>query len=93
MVTIINNGQMDSSITNTSTADWFLDITITNQMTLDLASLFISDKYNSGEQVIVGNGKGIPIARIGKTTLTFSNKYFHLKDILLIPHIKHQLLV
>lgn len=73
-------------------SDWFADSSTTHHMTLDIASLSISKDYSGKDEVVVGNGKGIRVSRIGKTTVSFGDRQFLLSNILLVPHLKYQLL-
>ena len=41
---------------------------------------------------MVGNGHTLPITHIGKTTLGIGSSSIHLKDVLLVPDIKKDLL-
>lgn len=45
------------------------------------------EDYTKGENVIVDNGFGIPITKIGKT-IHFGFKEFSLNDVLLVPAIE-----
>ena len=50
---------------------WFLDIGAVHHLTSDLNNLTIHNPFTSGEKVIVGDGKGLSIANIGKFSLAF----------------------
>lgn len=61
-------------------------------MTLDITTLSIYKDYGGKDQVVVGNGQGIKITRIGCSTISFGDKHFVLSYILLLPKLKSQLL-
>ena len=50
---------------------WFLDAGATHHLISDLNNLTIHNPFTSGDKVIVGDGKGLSIANIGKFSLAF----------------------
>ncbi|KAF7140780.1 hypothetical protein RHSIM_Rhsim06G0125700 [Rhododendron simsii] len=63
-------------------ADWFPDICATHHATPNLMSLSHHENYLGSDQFQVGNGKGLPIHKIGTTTLQTPSSSFHLFNIL-----------
>ena len=62
-------------------------------MTPDASHLLDQVSYTSGEQVFVGNGKGLQIHHVGTFVFKpFSSYSFKLKNLLHVPHIKKNLL-
>ncbi|RZR79000.1 hypothetical protein BHM03_00004564 [Ensete ventricosum] len=56
--------------------------------TFDLQNLSIHNNYEGNEDIIIGDGKGIPITHIGSTTLKSHTTSFTLDDVQCAPHIK-----
>lgn len=54
-------------------------------MTNNSALLYTSTPYKGNNQVMVGNGKFLPITHVGSAILTIDNAEFILKDVLLVP--------
>ena len=63
-------------------------------MTPDASHLLDQVPYNGGEQVLVGNGKGLQIHHIGSSVFKpfCSSHAFKLKNLLHVPHITKTLL-
>ncbi|XP_010418735.1 PREDICTED: uncharacterized protein LOC104704325 [Camelina sativa] len=53
---------------------WLLDSGSTHHIVSDLANLSLHQPYNGGEEVVVGNGAGLPITHTGSTLLPSSTK-------------------
>ncbi|KAH9711302.1 retrovirus-related pol polyprotein from transposon RE1 [Citrus sinensis] len=71
---------------------WYLDSGATHHLTNDLNNLNISEPYEGNEKLIIGNGYGLTISRIGNTHLAVGNHKLLLKNLLFVPHITKNLL-
>ena len=71
---------------------WYLDSGATHHLTNDLNNLSISEPYEGNEKLIIGNGYGLTISRIGNTHLAVGNYKLLLKNLLFVPHITKNLL-
>ncbi|KAK9224840.1 hypothetical protein WN943_009878 [Citrus x changshan-huyou] len=71
---------------------WYLDSEATHHITNDLNNLSISEPYEGNEKLIIGNGYGLTISRIGNTHLAVGNHKLLLKNLLFVPHITKNLL-
>ncbi|KAH9785453.1 retrovirus-related pol polyprotein from transposon RE1 [Citrus sinensis] len=71
---------------------WYLDSGATHHLTNDLNNLSISEPYEGNEKLIIGNGYGLTISRIGNTHLAVGNHKLLLKNLLFVPHITKNLL-
>ncbi|KAH9695792.1 Fe2OG dioxygenase domain-containing protein [Citrus sinensis] len=78
---------------------WYLDSGATHHLTNNVANMNIREELRGSDQLIIGNGQGLPITHIGDAFLTFKSsntKHHHpqiaLKDILLVPSITKNLL-
>ena len=60
----------------------FLDTGATHHLTSDLNNLMIHNPFTNGDKVIVGDGKGLSIANIGKFSLVSSSGFLVFNDIL-----------
>lgn len=74
------------------TSPWLLDSGATHHISSDLANLSLHQQYNGGEEVIVGNGSGLPISHKGSTLLPTSNRSLKLTDVLCVPQIQKNLI-
>ncbi|XP_020886029.1 uncharacterized protein LOC110229685 [Arabidopsis lyrata subsp. lyrata] len=52
--------------TNYSQAPWLLDSGATHHIATDMSNMSITGSYNGGDEVIVGNGAGLPITTTGE---------------------------
>ena len=66
---------------------WFLDTKATHHLTSDLNNLTIHNPFTSGDKVIVGDGKSLSIANIGKFSLASLSGSLFFNDVLHVPSI------
>ena len=88
--------QMQAYYSNTQPApdpNWYTDIGATHHLTSDLANLNVhAEDYTGTDQIRVGNGKGLPVAHIGTTSLSTPHSSLLLKDVLHVPQITKNLI-
>lgn len=73
--------------------NWIMDSEASHHITSDLQSLSMHSDYSGNDDVIIGDGNGIPITHIGSTTLSSSpNKIFVADNVLCAPQIRRNLL-
>lgn len=75
-----------------SNGNWVLDSGATHHIASDLHNLSMHSNYVGNEDVVVGDGTGIPISHTGSFTLTAPNTTFTLNNILCAPSIKQNLI-
>jgi hypothetical protein len=75
-----------------STNAWLPDTGSSHHVAPDLSSFAASEAYHGGDNLHVGNGKGLPILHIGSTYLSSPTRTFTLNNILHVPDIKQKLL-
>ncbi|RVW81507.1 Retrovirus-related Pol polyprotein from transposon RE2 [Vitis vinifera] len=73
---------MTATSTTMGDTSWFLDIGVVHHLTSDLNNLTIHNPFTGGDKVIVGDGKGLSIANIGKFSLASSSGSFVFNDVL-----------
>uniref|UniRef100_A0A1J3ILL6 Retrovirus-related Pol polyprotein from transposon TNT 1-94-like beta-barrel domain-containing protein n=1 Tax=Noccaea caerulescens TaxID=107243 RepID=A0A1J3ILL6_NOCCA len=78
--------------TANSSQPWVLDTGATHYITSDLTNLSLHQPYNGGQEVIVGNGNGLPITHTGFASLPSNNKPLSLTNVLYVPDIKKNLI-
>jgi histone deacetylase 1/2 len=71
---------------------WYTDTAATDHFTNDLAKLSVYEPYNGKDQLQTANGSGMRIKHIGHSIIPSSSHPLHLKNILHVPDITHNLL-
>jgi hypothetical protein len=61
-------------------------------MTTDLSNQMINSEYGGTDEVVIGDGSGLPVSHIGSLSLNSSNRVFHLYDTLCVPTIHKNLI-
>ncbi|CAA7035750.1 unnamed protein product [Microthlaspi erraticum] len=69
-----------------------LDTGATHHITSDLNNLTLHQPYTGGEEVIIGDGNGLPISQTGFVSLPSNTKPFSLSNVLYVPDIKKNLI-
>ncbi|KAG8501032.1 hypothetical protein CXB51_003112 [Gossypium anomalum] len=78
--TTSSNSQFPTSSLNTKV--WYPDSGTSNHVTSDLENLHEATPYTGNNKLFMGNGMSVPVAHIGSSSFTSSNKIFHLKRVL-----------
>ena len=71
---------------------WLIDSAASHNMTTDLSNLSINYEYDGTDEVVIGDGSGLPVSHIGSLSLASSNHVFHLRDTLFVPKIQKNLI-
>jgi hypothetical protein len=71
---------------------WLVDSAASHNMTTDLSNLTINSEYDGTDEVVIGDGSGLPVSHIGSLSLKTSNHVFHLRDTLCVPTIHKNLI-
>jgi histone deacetylase 1/2 len=71
---------------------WFLNTSVNQHVTPDIASMTSSEPYTGTDQLHVGDGKGLVISHIAHSKIYAPKHTFTLSNILHIPHITKPLL-
>ncbi|KAK0599182.1 hypothetical protein LWI29_003021 [Acer saccharum] len=81
---------MSSDQSNTQN-NWILDTGASHHMTSDLQNLSLHSEYGGTENIMVGDGKTIPITHTGFTSLNTPTTSFSLNHVLCSPHISQNI--
>lgn len=73
-------------------SDWISDSGATHHITRDLDHLHLSQPYTGSDQLIVGDGSGLPISNTGKSVLHTHTHSLQLSNVLHVPNISQNLL-
>jgi hypothetical protein len=77
----------------TSESDWHPDTGVTHHLTNNMTNLILrSDEYIGSDQVLVGNGAGLHISKVGSSIFHHSKTPFVLNQLLLVPNIQKNLI-
>lgn len=75
-----------SSPSSTSTDQtWYPDSGATNHVTPDRSNLMTAAPYTGTGRVLMGNGKSIPIANVGSSSVLAGSRLLHLQNVLHVP--------
>ncbi|RVW81354.1 Retrovirus-related Pol polyprotein from transposon RE2 [Vitis vinifera] len=80
--------------TTTSNPDkrWLIDFEASHNITSQVSNLQFHSKYDGTDEVIIGDGSGLPITHSGSLTLSFPNRKFQVEDTLCVPTINKNLI-
>ena len=71
---------------------WLVDSATYHNMITGLSNLSINSEYDGTDEVVIGDGSGLPVSHIGSLSLASSNRVFHLRDTLCVPTIQKKIL-
>ena len=69
-----------------------VDLATSHNMITDLSNLSINSEYDGTDEVVIGDGLGLPVSHIGSLSFASSNRVFHLHDTLCVPTIQKNLI-
>jgi hypothetical protein len=69
-----------------------VDLAASHNMTIDLSKLMINFEYDGTDEVVIGDGSGLPVSHIGSLSLASSKRAFQLRDTLCVPTIQKNLI-
>lgn len=76
---------------STTNSDWLFDSGATNHVTADPSNLQHRAEYNGSDKLVIGNGQGLPISRIGSSTISSNCGALNWKNILHVLQITKNL--
>ncbi|XP_010445858.1 PREDICTED: uncharacterized protein LOC104728598 [Camelina sativa] len=71
---------------------WLLDSTASHHIASDLSTLSLQTPYNGSDNVMVGNGTGLPISHTGLVSLLSHFKPLKLQNVLCVPEMRRNLI-
>ena len=69
-----------------------MDSGASHHITSDLQNLSVHSEYPGNDNIVIGDGNGIPITHIGSTKLPSPTTTFNIDNVLYAPQIKRNLL-
>nr|GMD24035.1 Retrovirus-related Pol polyprotein from transposon RE1 [Ipomoea batatas] len=76
--------QAHVAATSSVAPSWLLDNGASHHVTIDLSNLALYTPYDGTDEVMIGNGSGLPISHIGFISLPFTSKSFSLSNVLCV---------
>ncbi|RVW13411.1 Retrovirus-related Pol polyprotein from transposon RE1 [Vitis vinifera] len=61
-------------------ATWIVNFGASHHITFDFQNLFPHLEYGANEDIMIGDGKGIPLTHVGSTTLNYPITNFSLNN-------------
>lgn len=77
---------------NQDTTEWFIDISASSHISIDIEDLSNSLSYQGQYQITIGDGNNINIANCGKGLLSTPNCKLYLNNFIHVPKISHNFL-
>ena len=82
-----------TTVRSFTSSPWLLDLGASHHVTFDPRNILDSTSYDGPDEIIIGNGKGLNITRIGSSSLPSSlTSPFILRDVLCIPSISRNII-
>lgn len=75
-----------------SNTSWLLDSGASHHVTSDLSNLSLHAPYIGTDDIMIGDGSGLPITHTGSTSLKTPQTTFHLNNVLCVPSMKKNLI-
>lgn len=80
-----------ASTMSPSMPQWLQDSGASHHVTADLNILSTLSNYTGSDDIIIGDGTGLPITHTGSITISSPSKCFLLQDVLCVPEMKKNL--
>ena len=75
-----------------SMSPWLLDKGASHHIASDLSNLSLHTSYQGGDDVMIGNGTGLPITHTGSIKLPSSSRSLTLNNVMCVPSMKKNLI-
>ena len=76
-----------TTTTSSPNKRWLIDSAASHNITSQVSNLQFHSEYDGTDEVIIGDGSGLPITHSGSLTLSFPNRKFQVEDTLCVPTI------
>ncbi|RVW17904.1 Retrovirus-related Pol polyprotein from transposon RE1 [Vitis vinifera] len=82
--------QAQANVTTTipPNTTWLLDSGASHHVTTDLHNLALHSPFDGTDEIMIGDGSGLPISHTGSTSLTTPSHSFTLSNVLCVPTMK-----
>lgn len=84
--------QAQNNMIQPSTQPWLVDSGASHHVRNDLQNLSLHYPYAGPDELIVGNGKGLKISKVGKLELSSATKTFNCDNVLFVPNISKNII-
>ncbi|RVW19477.1 Retrovirus-related Pol polyprotein from transposon RE1 [Vitis vinifera] len=86
--------QAQANVTTTipPNTTWLLDSGASHHVTTDLHNLALHSPFDGTDEIMIGDGSGLPISHTGSTSLTTPSHSFTLSNVLCVPTMKRNLI-
>ncbi|RVW13786.1 Retrovirus-related Pol polyprotein from transposon RE1 [Vitis vinifera] len=84
--------QANVATTIPSNTTWLLDSGASHHVTTDLHNLALHSLFDGIDEIMIGDGSGLPISHTGSTSLTTPSHSFTLSNVLCVPTMKRNLI-
>ena len=73
-------------------SNWLLDSGASHDVTSDISNLSLHQPYEGPDDIVIGDGTGLNITHVGKSTLSTLSHSFSLLNVLCVPSMKKNLI-
>ncbi|KAE8678139.1 Detected protein of unknown function [Hibiscus syriacus] len=80
--------QTNVATTHPSNITWLLDSGASHHVTTDLSNLTLHSPYDGTDEIMIGDGSGLPISHTGSTSFTTPSHSFSPSNVLCVPTMK-----
>ncbi|KAE8725678.1 hypothetical protein F3Y22_tig00008262pilonHSYRG00055 [Hibiscus syriacus] len=84
--------QANVATTHPSNTTWLLDSGASHHVTTDHNNLALHNPYDGTNEIMIGDGSGLPISHTSSTSLTTPSYSFSLSNVLCVPTMKRNII-
>lgn len=84
--------QAHNTFKDANDSTFYVDYGANVNMNNNLGTLTLKQPHNGDDQMFLSNGNLLPISQVGTSLLHIEKNYLHLKEILVVPKLKKNLL-
>ena len=81
-----------TTTSNNMASNWLLDSGASHDVTSDISNLSLHQPYEGPDDIVIGDGTGLNITHVGKSTLSTPSHSFSLSNVLCVPSMKQNLI-
>ncbi|KAI0498995.1 hypothetical protein KFK09_019895 [Dendrobium nobile] len=87
-----NSARAMVAANDTENPDWYLDSGASTHLTNSVDNLSQAQSYTGTDAITIGDGRSLPVAHSGNGILSTPYRKIHLKNLLHVPHLFHNLI-